>query len=85
MTHPLKQAQAGDKLKIVALSNPSTALMAIRLGLCEGETIELSRKIPGGPFIILKGAVEIALGRELCSEITVETISKNQTAEFAGV
>ncbi len=68
----LDQAKVGDTLRITGISNPQTAMMALRLGLHEGEIVRLSSKIPGGPLVVLCGNVEIALGRELCREIEVQ-------------
>lgn len=70
----LLSAKTGSTLKITQLLDDETALMACRLGLCEGETIAVTNKIMGGPLIITKNAVEIALGRELCKQIQVEVL-----------
>lgn len=68
----LEKAKVGDTLLIRRITDPETALTAMRLGVLEGEVLELASKIPGGPVVIRRGAVEIALGRELCRGIIVE-------------
>ncbi|MCE3235243.1 MAG: feoA [Vampirovibrio sp.] len=68
----LDQAKVGDILLIIRIVNPETATIAMRLGVSEGETLHLASKVPGGPVVIRRGAVEIALGRELCRGIEVE-------------
>jgi ferrous iron transport protein A len=68
----LEQAKVGDTLLIRRITDPETAITAMRLGVSEGEVLELASKVPGGPVVIRRGAVEIALGRELCRQIEVE-------------
>jgi Fe2+ transport system protein FeoA len=68
----LEQAKVGDTLLIRRINDPETAINAMRLGVSEGEVLELASKVPGGPVVIRRGAVEIALGRELCRQIEVE-------------
>lgn len=67
----LEQANVGESLRIKAIHNVETATVAMRLGIAEGESITLASKIPGGPVVIRRGAMEIALGRELCRHIEV--------------
>ncbi len=67
----LEQAKVGDTLRVLKISDPETATVAMRLGISEGETFFLASKIPGGPVVIRSGSVEIALGRELCHSIEV--------------
>jgi Fe2+ transport system protein FeoA len=74
MTSPpltLEQAKAGTTLLVLRITDPETATVAMRLGISEGETFYLASKIPGGPVVIRRGSVEIALGRELCRTIEV--------------
>jgi Fe2+ transport system protein FeoA len=76
MTAPftLDQAQVGDRLTILRLADAETAAMALRLGVAEGECVELVSKIPGGPLVLRVGAMELALGRSLCRSIEVERL-----------
>lgn len=67
----LEQAKVGDTLLVHRITDPETATVAMRLGISEGETFFLASRIPGGPVVIRRGAVEIALGRELCRSIEV--------------
>jgi len=71
----LDKAKIGDLLVIQAIDDPQTAMMALRLGISQGEVIELTSKIPGGPLVIRRGKVDIALGRDLCKGIAVQKIS----------
>lgn len=72
----LEQAKVGDVLLITRITDPETATVAMRLGISEGELLHLASKVPGGPVVIRRGAVEIALGRELCRCIEVEKTGK---------
>lgn len=74
MNHPftLEQAKAGDTLRIKRITDAETATNAMRLGVSEGEVLQVASKVPGGPVVIRRGAIEIALGRQLCRAIEVE-------------
>jgi ferrous iron transport protein A len=78
MTMPitLEQAEVGQALLIKRITNSETATIALRMGIAEGETLYMASKIPGGPVVIRRGAVEVALGRELCKGIEVESAGK---------
>jgi Fe2+ transport system protein FeoA len=78
----LEQAKVGDTLLIKSITDPETATVALRMGIAEGETLKLASKVPGGPLVIQRGAIEIALGRELCRSIQVEkTIPPTKTGK----
>lgn len=68
----LEHAKTGSRLRICKIADTETATIAMRLGISEGEIVELASKIPGGPLVIRRGKVEIALGRALCKDIEVE-------------
>lgn len=70
----LEQAKVGDTFRIVRITDPETATMAMRLGISEGESLDVASRVPGGPVVIRRGAIEIALGRELCRQIEVVKI-----------
>jgi Fe2+ transport system protein FeoA len=71
-TLTLEQAKVGDVLLIRRILDPETATIAMRIGVSEGEVLHLASKIPGGPVVIRRGSMEIALGREICKGIEVE-------------
>lgn len=68
----LDQAQVGDRLRVMHIQDPETATVAMRLGISSGEVLELASKVPGGPLVVRRGKIEIALGRALCQSIEVE-------------
>ncbi|MBY0451130.1 MAG: ferrous iron transport protein A [Cyanobacteria bacterium] len=70
---PLESIAVGSTVVVAQMDDPQTALSALRLGIAQGETLYLAAKIPGGPVVVRRGNIEIALGRELCRHILVET------------
>jgi Fe2+ transport system protein FeoA len=67
----LTQQPIGQKVRVAAITDENLAMQALRMGISEGETIEILARIPGGPLVIRQGELEIALGRELCLAIQV--------------
>lgn len=72
ITMTLDEASVGETLTVTAINNSQTATIAMRLGIAEGETVQVTSKVPGGPLVVRRGRTEIALGRELCREIEVK-------------
>ncbi|MBX2860622.1 MAG: ferrous iron transport protein A [Vampirovibrio sp.] len=68
----LLQADVGKTLFIRTIADPQAATAAIRLGISSGETVVLAAKVPGGPLVLQRGNVEIALGRDICKHIEVD-------------
>lgn len=82
MTSPsvtLDQMRAGDWLCVVRISDPVTATNAMRLGIAAGEHLQVASKVPGGPIVIRRDGLEVALGRDLCREIVVESVERPHT------
>ena len=71
----LEQANVGDRVVVGAIADPETATMAMRLGIAEGAELTLVSKVPGGPVVVQRGKVEIALGRALCKDIGVSKVT----------
>ena len=67
----LDQASAGQPLRIVQLTDTTSAANATRLGLIEGAVLHCVATIPGGPVVIKLGGMELAIGRSLCQTILV--------------
>lgn len=68
----LDMAKRGQKLIIVDIQDAQVKAQAIRFGIFEGETVICSEVVPAGPVIIRKNNQEIALGRGLARQITVD-------------
>jgi Fe2+ transport system protein FeoA len=68
----LDQARVGEDCFIGAINDPDTAMIAMRLGVSEGERVTVISRIPGGPVVIRQGERELALGRSLCQSIEIQ-------------
>lgn len=73
-SQPLDSLPQGTHGTVVRVDGEDNQAMAIRLGLSEGSAIMVLSKVPGGPLVIAKGSLEIALGREICKAIAVEVL-----------
>jgi Fe2+ transport system protein FeoA len=76
----LDMAKRGQKVVIKKILNDSIRVQAIRLGLYEGCKIDCSAKIPFGPIILSNRMQEIAVGRHLAKNITIEIDSVKEGA-----
>lgn len=70
----LDQAPIGQHVKIERIQDEEIAMMAVRLGIAVGELITVASRIPGGPLVIRRDRVDIALGRELCKGIDITPV-----------
>ncbi len=70
----LDQCKKGHKVKILGIGNTDIRAQAIRFGICEGEIINCAEVVPAGPVVVRKNNQEIAIGRRLARQITVELI-----------
>ncbi len=57
---------------ILALPSGVVRFQFIRFGITEGETVECLERLPGGTIVIRKNRQEIAIGRQLASQVLVE-------------
>ena len=70
----LVDAKEGDRLRVVNCMSEEVCMQALRFGINEGSQICLKKKIPGGPVIVTKNQLEIAIGRQLAASIEVEAV-----------
>lgn len=68
----LADVNRGDKFQISSINNEEVRAQALRFGISEGANILCEEKIPGGPVIIKRNLQEIAVGRRLAENITIE-------------
>lgn len=66
--------EVGIRLFVTILALPSGVVRSqfIRFGISEGETVECLERLPGGTIVIRKNRQEIAIGRQLASQVLVE-------------
>lgn len=67
----LSDARDGDKLEVVCVDGQSASVQALRFGIDAGSKITVQKNIHGGPVIISKNQLEIAIGREIALAISV--------------
>ncbi|MFN8659391.1 MAG: ferrous iron transport protein A [Candidatus Obscuribacterales bacterium] len=67
----LAEAKDGQNLTVVAFDNDEVVVQALRFGIDEGSQIRVQKNIPGGPVVISKHHLEIAIGREIARAIVV--------------
>ncbi|MDI6710394.1 MAG: ferrous iron transport protein A [Bacillota bacterium] len=68
----LDQATRGSVIRVTAIPDPVVRAQAIRFGISEGEILTCAEVIPSGPVVVRKKRQEIALGRRLARQITVD-------------
>jgi Fe2+ transport system protein FeoA len=67
----LDRVRRGQTFTIISIPDALIRAQAIRFGIAEGETVLCEEVVPAGPIIISKNKQEIALGRGLARQITV--------------
>ena len=67
----LGEGKDGQLLTVTSTEGDDITWQALRFGIGEGSQIQVQKNIPGGPVIISKNQLEIAIGRQLASRIQV--------------
>ncbi|KJS14802.1 MAG: iron transporter [Peptococcaceae bacterium BRH_c4b] len=70
----LDRVKRGCLCRIISMPSEQVRDQCIRLGICEGETVNCCEIVPAGPVVIRKKRQEIAIGRALAKKIAVEEI-----------
>lgn len=70
----LDQTKRGEKIEIVHINDAAIRAQAIRLGISEGSKMLCSEKLPAGPIILLNRMQEVAVGRKLARQISIERV-----------
>jgi Fe2+ transport system protein FeoA len=68
----LADASKGDTLQVVAVPLGIVGAQLLRLGIAKGSLLTCVLKIPGGPVVVRRGNMEVALGRKTASVVTVD-------------
>lgn len=69
----LSDAKDGQLLVVTETKGDDITYQALRFGIGEGSFIRVEKNIAGGPIIISKNQLEIAIGRQLANLIHVKT------------
>jgi Fe2+ transport system protein FeoA len=72
----LDSAKRGQSVKILSIPNDMVRTQAIRFGIAEGAVVTCREIVPAGPVVISMHNQEIAIGRSLARNITVETLEE---------
>lgn len=68
----LGEAREGDRVKITETGSAEVEILALRFGVGAGAMVEIEKNIHGGPVIISRNQMELAIGREIANAIKVE-------------
>lgn len=72
----LADAKDGQRLIVSDTVGEETTLLALRFGIDSGTEIKVKKNIRGGPVVVSKNHLEIAIGREIAQNIKVESIAE---------
>ncbi len=61
----------GQRLVITRTEGDEITWQALRFGIGAGSSIQVQKNIPGGPVVVLRNQLEIAIGRQLACLIQV--------------
>jgi Fe2+ transport system protein FeoA len=67
----LGEAKEGQSCVVTAIVGDEVTVQAMRFGIDSGTTILVEKNIRGGPVIVCKNQLEIAIGREIADAIEV--------------
>ena len=67
----LDTCRTGQAVQLLHSANDQALVSLLRFGIQAGDTITVVAAPLGGPLVVSKSGVEIALGRPLCEQIQV--------------
>ncbi|HNB23927.1 MAG TPA: ferrous iron transport protein A [Candidatus Melainabacteria bacterium] len=70
----LSDAKQGQKLMVVRTVGEEITVQALRFGIGEGAELTVEKSIKGGPVIVVRNHLEIAIGRALAEAIEVKYV-----------
>ncbi len=73
-TLTLSEAKQGQKLMVVKTVGDEITMQALRFGIGEGAELTVEKSIKGGPVIVVRNHLEIAIGRSLAEAIEVKYV-----------
>lgn len=68
----LNEARRGQVLIVGEIADGRTRDQAFRFGLSTGAEVRCEQVLPGGPVVLRRGGLLVAIGRRLCPKIAVE-------------
>lgn len=73
-TLTLSDAKQGHKLMVVKTIGEEITMQALRFGISPGAELTVEKSIKGGPVIVVRNHLEIAIGRALADAIEVKYV-----------
>lgn len=70
----LDKSKKGMTVKILNIPDEQVRSQIIRFGILEGAIIKCEEVVPAGPVIVSRNMQEIAIGRSLAQQITIEQV-----------
>ncbi len=74
----LTEGKEGQLLLVTRTTSDDITLQALRFGIGEGSHVRVQKNIPGGPIVISKNQLEIAVGRQLAESIEVTVLNSSE-------
>jgi Fe2+ transport system protein FeoA len=68
----LADIKEGKTVVVKATQGDDVTVQALRFGIAEGSVVSIEKNIPGGPVIVSRNQMELAVGRQLAMSILVE-------------
>jgi Fe2+ transport system protein FeoA len=68
----LADAKEGTTCVITATGGDDVTVQALRFGIAEGSVVNIEKNISGGPVIVSRNQMELAVGRQFALQIEVE-------------
>jgi len=72
----LGDGKEGQWLVVTGTQGDEITVQALRFGIAQGAQIQVQKNIRGGPVIVSKNQLEIAIGRKLADFIHVEPVTR---------
>lgn len=69
----LAEAIEGKTVTIKNTEGDEVTLQALRFGIAQGAVVNVEKNIPGGPVIVSRNQMELAVGRQFAQLIEVES------------
>jgi|GEM_PF-899615 len=76
MVAALADVRADEWVELISVPDGEYRARLLRLGLLDGR-VECRRRIRNGPVVVRRRGTEVALGRSLAREITVERVDRD--------
>ena len=67
----LTEAKEGQTLMVTSIADDHVGVQACRFGIQAGAIVFVEKNIRGGPIIVCKNQLEIAIGRDIAAAIDV--------------